>query len=83
MTYWILVGTELGSEIALVPEVEGGGKAIVCLLEGDDLESSDVIYAVKFARGTGSERGAPDPDLAHFLDDMSKSVLDSKRHQFN
>jgi len=45
-------GPEL-PEVALAPEVEGRGKAVVRLLESDDLESPDVIYALKFARGTG------------------------------
>ena len=56
--------------------MEGGGNAIVGLLESDDLESTDVIYAMKFARGTSSEGSTPNPDLAHFLDDMSENVLD-------
>ena len=38
--------------LALVPEVEGGEKVIVRLLESEDLEPLDVIYAVKFGRGS-------------------------------
>lgn len=70
------MGTELGPEIALVSEVEGGGNAIISLLESNDLESANVIYAVEFARGTGSEGSTPNTNLAHFLDDMSEDVLD-------
>jgi len=75
MTYWILVCSELGPKVTLVPEVEGRGKAVVRLLESDDLEPADVIHAVKFARGTGPEGSASDTDFAHFLDNVRKSVL--------
>ena len=59
--------------------MEGGGNAIVGLLQGDDLESTDVIHTMEFARGTGSERGASNPDFAHLLDDVSKDVLKRRR----
>ena len=72
------MGTELGPEVPLVSEVESGRNAVVCLLESDDLESADVIHAMEFARGTGSEGSAPDPDFTHFLDGMSKNVLGSR-----
>ena len=75
MTYWILLGTELGPEIALVSEVEGRGYAVVRLLESDDLESANVIHAMEFVRGTGSEGSTPNTDFTHFLDYMSEDVL--------
>ena len=74
-TYWILMSSELGPEIALVSEMESRGEPVVSLLESDDLESTDVIHTVKLACGTGSERSASDPDFTHFLYDMSKHVL--------
>lgn len=79
MTYWILLSTELGPEIALVSEVEGGGNPIVGLLESDDLEPADVIYSVEFVRGTGSEGSTPNADFTHLLDDMSEDVLNERR----
>jgi hypothetical protein len=69
------LGTELGPEVALVSKVEGGGDAIVGLLESDDLESADVIHAVEFCRGASSEGSTSNADFAHFLNDMDKSVL--------
>lgn len=56
--------------------MEGRREAIVGLFESDDLESPDVIYAMKFARGTSAESSAPDSDFAHLLDDMTKDILD-------
>ena len=73
------MGPELGPEVALGPEMEGGRKAIVRLLESDDLKSADVIHAMKFARGTGPEGRAPNADFAHFLDDVRKGVLNLTR----
>lgn len=75
MTYRILLGTELRPEIALIPEVEGRRETIVSLFKGDNLESSDVVNAVKLASGAGSERSASDPDFTHLLNDMSEDVL--------
>jgi hypothetical protein len=75
MTYRILLGTEFGPEVALVSEVEGGGNAVVGLLKSDDLESADVIHAMKFACGTGPKGGAPYTDLTHFVDDVIENVL--------
>ena len=66
---------ELGPEVALVPEMEGRGKAIVRLFESDNLEPADVIYAVKFARGASPEGSASNADFAHLLDNVRKSVL--------
>lgn len=74
-TYWVLLGTELGPEVALVSKVKGGGNAIVGLLQGDDLESTDVVHTMEFARGTGSERSTSNSDFAHLLDDVSEDVL--------
>jgi hypothetical protein len=74
-TYWVLLGTELGPKVALVSKVEGRGNAVIGLLESDDLESTDVIYPVEFARGTGSERSASNSNFAHFLDDVGEDVL--------
>ena len=45
-TYWLLLGTEFGPEVALVSKVERGRNAIVGFLESDDPESTNVIYAV-------------------------------------
>ena len=78
-TYRVLLGTELGPEVALVSKVEGGGNAIVGLLESDDLESADVIHTMEFARGTGSERSASNSDFAHLLDDVTEDVLKCRR----
>ena len=75
MTYWLLLGTELGPKVALVSKVECGGNTIVSLLESDDLESANVIHAVKFVRGTGSEGSTPNSNFAHLLDDMGEDVL--------
>lgn len=69
------MGTELGPEVSLVSKVESGGDTIIGLLESDDLESADVIDAVEFARSTSSKGSAPNPNLAHLLDDMSEDVL--------
>jgi len=76
MTNRILLGTKLGPEVTLVAEMEGGGNAVIRLLESDDPESADVIYTMEFVRGTGSEGSASDPDFAHFLDDMGEDELD-------
>jgi hypothetical protein len=55
--------------------MEGGRETIVGLLESDDLESPNIIHAMKLARGTSAESSAPDSDFAHLLDDMSEDIL--------
>ena len=75
VTYWILLGTKLRPEVTLVSEVESRGNAIVRLLKGNDLEPADVIHAMKFVCGTGSERSTPNTNLAHLLDNVREDVL--------
>lgn len=72
------MSAELGPEITLVSEVEGGRNSVVGLLKSDDLESADVIHAMKFVRGTGSKGSTPNTDLPHLLDDMREDVLKAK-----
>ena len=55
--------------------MEGGRNAIVGFLKSDDPESADVIYAMEFARGTGSEGSASNADFTHFLDNVGEDVL--------
>ena len=72
------MGAELRPEVSLVSEMEGGGNAVVRLLESDNPKPADVIDAVKFARGASSERSTSNPDLAHLLNDVSERVLNSR-----
>lgn len=55
--------------------MEGGRQTVVGLLESDDLESPNVIYAMQLARRTSAESSTPDSDFAHLLDNMSKDIL--------
>ena len=72
------MGAELRPEVSLVSEMEGGGNSVVRLLESHNPKPADVIDAVKFARGAGSERSTSNPDLAHLLNDVSERVLNSR-----
>ena len=56
--------------------MEGGGYAVVGLLESDNPKSADVVDAVKLTHGASSERSTSNPDLAH-LNDVSGRVLNS------
>ena len=78
-TYWILFGTELGPEGPLVSNVESGGNVAVGLLENDVPETTDAVCLVEFARGISSEGSAPNPSLAHLLDDIAENVLSNQR----
>jgi len=77
------VGSELGPEVALIPEVESRRKAVVRFLESDDPEPADIIHTVKFVRSTSSEGSAPNTDFAHFLDNVRKGVLNQRKSSIN
>ena len=55
--------------------MEGGRDTVVGLLESDNLESTNIIYAMQLVSGTGTESSTSDSDFAHLLDDMSQDVL--------
>ena len=68
------MGTKLRPEVSF-PRWKVKENAVVRPLESDDPKSTNVIDAVKFARGASSERSTSNPDFAHLLDDVSERVL--------